>query len=184
MKLLVTQSCPTLCNPRDCSQTGFSVHGIRQVRILEWVAILFSRGSSWLRDRTGVSCIAGRLFSIWTTRETQNGRGLWQNPGETFYCSVVDQWKVKQWSGEWLLGVRWPWQHMAKCHQGRSVPWPDMLTITPIYVDRNDALKEIYALKEILCMYVCMNIGAIGVTLILKNNELKRTEMKQITRRL
>ena len=59
-----------------------------------------------------------------------------------------------------------------------------MLTITPIYVDGNDALKEIYALKEILCMYVCMNVGAIGVTLILKNNELKRTEMKQITRRL
>ena len=44
--MLVTQSCPTLCNPTDCSPPGFSVHGIFQARILEWVAISFSRGSS------------------------------------------------------------------------------------------------------------------------------------------
>ena len=48
----VAQSCPTLCNPVDCSPPGSSVHGILQARILEWVAISFSRGSSQPRDRT------------------------------------------------------------------------------------------------------------------------------------
>ena len=43
---IVAQSCPTLCDPMDCSPPGFSVHGISQARILEWVAISFSRGSS------------------------------------------------------------------------------------------------------------------------------------------
>ena len=51
------QSCPTLCNPKDCSPPGSSVHGILQARILEWVAISFSRGSSYLRDWTQVSCV-------------------------------------------------------------------------------------------------------------------------------
>ena len=46
MKVLVAQLCPTLCNPLDCSLTGFSVPGISQARILERVAISFSRGSS------------------------------------------------------------------------------------------------------------------------------------------
>ena len=47
----VAQSCPTLCEPMDCSLLGSSVHGIFQARVLEWVAISFSRGSSWPRDR-------------------------------------------------------------------------------------------------------------------------------------
>ena len=47
VKVLVTQLCPTLCNPMDCSPPGFSVHGILQARIPEWVTIPFSRGSSW-----------------------------------------------------------------------------------------------------------------------------------------
>ena len=51
----VAQSCPTLCHPMDCSLPGFSVHGILQARILEWVAIAFSRGSSQPRDQTWVS---------------------------------------------------------------------------------------------------------------------------------
>ena len=49
------------CDPMDCSLPGSSVHGILQARILEWVAISFSRGSSWPRNRTPVSCIAGRF---------------------------------------------------------------------------------------------------------------------------
>ena len=67
----VTQLCPTLCNPMDCSLSGFSVHGILQARILEWVAISFSGGSFQSRDRTLVSCIAGRFFSVWSSREAQ-----------------------------------------------------------------------------------------------------------------
>ena len=60
----VPQSCPTLCNPVDCSPPGSSVHGILQARILEWVAISFSRGSSRPRDWTWVSCFAGRRFIL------------------------------------------------------------------------------------------------------------------------
>ena len=65
----VAQSCPTLCDPVDCSPPGSSVHGILQARILEWVAISFSRGSSRPRDQTQVSCIAGRRFNLWATRK-------------------------------------------------------------------------------------------------------------------
>ena len=57
----------TLCNPMDCSPRGSCVHGNLQVRILEWVAIPFSRESSQPRDKTWVSCIAGRLFTLWAT---------------------------------------------------------------------------------------------------------------------
>ena len=65
---LVTKSCPTVYDPMDCSLPGSSVHGIFQERILEWVVISFSRGSSWPRDQTQVSCIAGRFFIDWATR--------------------------------------------------------------------------------------------------------------------
>ena len=67
----VTQSCPTLCNPMDCSLPGFSVHGIFKVRAPEWVAFSFSRGSSRPRDRTQVSRIAGRRFTLLATREAK-----------------------------------------------------------------------------------------------------------------
>ena len=52
-----------LCDPVDCSPPGSSVHGILQARVLEWVAISFSRVFSQPRDRTRISCIAGRLFT-------------------------------------------------------------------------------------------------------------------------
>ena len=58
------QSCLTLCDPMDSSTPSSSVHRISQARILEWVAILFSRGSSQPRDQTPVSCIAGRFFTV------------------------------------------------------------------------------------------------------------------------
>ena len=57
-------SCPTLCDPMN-----YTVHGILQVRILEWVAFSFSRGSSQPRYQTQVSCIAYRFFTSWATRE-------------------------------------------------------------------------------------------------------------------
>ena len=89
----VSQSCPALCDPLDCSPPGssirgifqarvlewgaicslpgFPVHGIFLARVLEWVAISFSRGSSRPRDWTQVSRIVGRCFTIWATREVQ-----------------------------------------------------------------------------------------------------------------
>ena len=66
LKVKVIQSCPTLCDPID-----YIVHGILQARILEWVAFPFSRGSSQPRDRTQVSCIAGRFFTSWAAREAK-----------------------------------------------------------------------------------------------------------------
>ena len=62
----VTQSCPTLFDTMD-----YAVYGILQARILEWVAIPFSSGSSWPRNWTKVSRIAGGFFTTWVTRETQ-----------------------------------------------------------------------------------------------------------------
>ena len=67
----VVQSCLTLCDPMDCSLPGSSIHGIFQARILEWIAISFSRRSSQPRDWTQVSHIVGRRFTIWATREVQ-----------------------------------------------------------------------------------------------------------------
>ena len=62
----VAHLCPTLCDPMD-----YTVHGILQARILEWVAFPFSRGFSKPRDRTQVSHIAGGFFTSWATREAQ-----------------------------------------------------------------------------------------------------------------
>ena len=65
--VLVAQLCLTLCDPVDCSPPGFSVHGILQARILEWIAIPFSRGFTQPGDQIQVSCIAGRFFTVWAT---------------------------------------------------------------------------------------------------------------------
>ena len=65
----VTQLCLTPCDAMDCSSPGSSVHGILQARIQEWIAIPFSRGSSWPKNWTQVSCIAGRFFTVWATRK-------------------------------------------------------------------------------------------------------------------
>ena len=62
---LVPKSCPTVCDPMDCSPPGSSVHGISQARILEWIAISFSRGSSQPRDQTLISCISKRILYHW-----------------------------------------------------------------------------------------------------------------------
>ena len=67
----VAQSCPPLCDPMDCSLPDSSIYGIFQARVLEWVAISFSRASSQPRDRTRVSCIADRCFNLWATREAK-----------------------------------------------------------------------------------------------------------------
>ena len=74
VKVLVHHSCPTLCNPMDCSPPGFSVCGISQARILEWVASSLSRGSSWFRDQTRVSCIGRWVLYCWATREAPGNR--------------------------------------------------------------------------------------------------------------
>ena len=62
--MLLNQSCPTLCDPMDCSLPDSSVHWIQQARMLEWVATSFSRGSPGPRNQTWVSCLAGGFFTI------------------------------------------------------------------------------------------------------------------------
>ena len=101
----VAQSCPTLCDPMDCSLPGSSVHGIFQAIVLEWIAISFSRGSSQPRDQTRVSCIVDRSFTVWATREIQ-GRpvdGSVDGNKIDFTCrkdaSLYLSWS--QWAGAW-----------------------------------------------------------------------------------
>ena len=66
---LVAELCSTLCDSMDCSPPGSSVHGIVQARILEWVAMFPSRGSSQPRDQTQISCIGRWILCRWATRE-------------------------------------------------------------------------------------------------------------------
>ena len=70
--VLIVQSCPTLCDLMDYSPPDFSVHGILQARVLEWIATPFSRGSSRPRDRSLVSCTAGRFFAVWATGKSSS----------------------------------------------------------------------------------------------------------------
>ena len=72
VKVKVAQSCPTLCNPK-----AYTVRGILQARILDWVAFPFSRGSSWPRGWTQVSHIARRFFTNWAIREQLEIRENW-----------------------------------------------------------------------------------------------------------
>ena len=69
---LVTKWFPTFLWPRDCSLRGSSVHGISQVRILEWVATYFSSGTSWPRDWICISYIGRQILYHWALREAQN----------------------------------------------------------------------------------------------------------------
>ena len=96
---LVAKSCLTLCDHMDCSPPGSSVHGIFQARILEWVATSFSRGSSWPRDQTRVSCIVGIFFTTdWAPVTT---------PG-VCVCVCVCSWG-------WGLWVESPWEICVVC---------------------------------------------------------------------
>ena len=86
--------------PIDCNPPGSSVHGIFQARILECFAISFSRGSSWLRGQTRVSCTAGSFFTDWATREALHTCYLkitlgWEG-GNSFQCPLLN---VFRWDG-------------------------------------------------------------------------------------
>ena len=77
----VTQSCPTLCHPMNCSLPGSSVHGIFQAIVLEWIAISFSGGSSRPRDQTWVSLIVDRRFTFWATSKSPFWMLLYKSHG-------------------------------------------------------------------------------------------------------
>ena len=98
--ILVAQSCPTLCDPMDYSPPGSSVHGILQERIVEWVTIPFFRESSRPRDQTWVSCISGRFFTIWATREEYHI--VYLKSAETLSVLTTHT-KVTVWSDGYIL---------------------------------------------------------------------------------
>ena len=99
------QSCPTLCDPMDYSLPVSSVHGIFQARILEWVAIPFSRRFPQPRDWTRVSRTVGRCFTIWATREVTS---MW----EECNCAIVSIFFgiafLWDWNENWPFPVLWP----------------------------------------------------------------------------
>ena len=75
---LVAKSCTTLWAPMDCNRPGSSVHGISQARIMEYIAISFSRESSQPRDGTCVSCICRWILYHWATWESQDSKTKWK----------------------------------------------------------------------------------------------------------
>ena len=101
VKVKVAQSSLTLCNPMD-----YTVHGILQARILDWVAFHFSRGSSQPRDQTQVSCIAGGFFTSWTTREAL--LLIEVNASCAHLSSKVFHFEVKVGSLHWKLSCLFP----------------------------------------------------------------------------
>ena len=128
VKVLVTQSCLTLCNHLDCSPPGSSVHGILKARILEWVAISFSRGSSRLRDRTQFYCFAGRFFSIWATREAHmlSYRMLNQEKLILMFIAYICFWKV-------FYTLEWIYFHIPYFHSLQLLlPWKYQSTFNPV----------------------------------------------------
>ena len=102
--MLVAQLCPTLCDPMDCSRPGSLVHGILQAKILEWVAIPFSR-SSQPRDRTQGSHTAVGFFTIWATREAQAP----PLNGISFLSVLI------------YIRVKVSWRSFQPCHQVTSL---------------------------------------------------------------
>ena len=99
VKQKVTQSSPTLCDPMD-----YTVHGILQGRILEWVSFPFSKGSSQPRDKTQVSRIAGRFFTSWATREAR------ENGCESWTIKKAEHWRINAFElWGWRRCLRVPW---------------------------------------------------------------------------
>ena len=121
-EVLFAQSCHTLWDPMDCSLPGFSVHGIRQARILVWVAIPLSGGSSQPRGQTWVSWITGRFFIIWATREGVPLKSCpWLRPGNSHRLLLYPG---------WLLSPRDLFQEWGfECFEGG----PDMMKF-PSYI--------------------------------------------------
>ena len=101
---LVTQSCPTLCNPMNCSLPGFSVHGVLRTRILEWFAVPSFRGPSQARDQIQISHNGDRFFISWATREAQNCLGV---QGKKKRAFLILMWKIREWTSFflWILGM-------------------------------------------------------------------------------
>ena len=160
-KVLVTQSCPTLCDPMDCSPLGSSVHGILQARILEWVAISFSRGSSSPRDWTWVSHTADssvqplshvRLFATPWTAACQASLSNTNSRSPPKPMSIVSMMpsnhlilccpllpsifpSIRVFSNESALLIRWPKYWSFSFNISPSSEHPGLITFRMNWVD-------------------------------------------------
>ena len=120
-KKVKVKSFPTLCDHMDCSLPGSFIHGIFQARLLEWIAISFSRGSSQPRDWTRVSQIAGRHFTIWATREALYDHIWYNNSLKYFYPHFSDENTLAR---KWQLGFKASFLavspgHFPLCHSNQ-----------------------------------------------------------------
>ena len=119
-RCLVTRLCPAACDPMDCSLPGSSVHGILQARVLEWVAISFSRGSSWPRDRTHVSCVShirGEFFTV----------GLPGKPTMEYYLAIKNN-EIMPFAAIWW---RRQWHPTPVLLPGKSHGWRSLVGCSP-----------------------------------------------------
>ena len=111
----------SLWPPMDCSPPGSAVHGILQARILVWVAIPVSRGSFQPRDQTWVSCIAGRFFTVWVTREYMH-----------VYAYVLSHFSCV-WLGD-IMDCNLPASSVHGILQARRLEWVAMPSFSGIYL--------------------------------------------------
>ena len=127
------QPCLILWDPMDCSPPGSSAHGISQARILEWVAIPFSRGYSWLRDQTQASHIAGWFFTVWA------------RVSGDLYChlTVYTIWMV--YTVKWLTAVAVKRDHLVKA----------ALAGFPLYHYSFPFLAALFVRKSVFSAHTC-----------------------------
>ena len=148
--MLVVQSCPTVCDPVDWSPPGSSVHEIFQARILEWVAISFSRGPSQPRNWTGVSWIAGGLFTNWAIKKAPHNKlCITTNCGKFFKRWEYQTTWPASWEGQEATvrtghGIT-DWFQIGKgVHQG-CILSPCLFNLYAEYIMRNAGLEEAQA---------------------------------------
>ena len=159
----VAQSCPTLCDSMDCTPPGISVHGIFQARVLEWVAISFSRGSSWPWDWTQVSRIAVRRLTLWATREAQ------------FYeCKC---WTIKKAERQRIDAFDWCWRKLLR------VPWTAGRSNQSILKEINPQYSlEGLMLKLQFFGHLLRRTDSLEKTMMLGKIDGKRRRQRQRTR--
>ena len=141
MKVFVAQSCPTLCDPIDCSPPGSSVNGILQARILGLPAIPFSRGASPPRGQSWVSCIVGGFFTIWATSEARASNNM-NNDNTSYY--------------EPRYQALWSWLYRTLCGLSHEV-FPCYSFIHILQVGENEL-----TLTESKLLLVCPCVGSDG----------------------
>ena len=132
--ILVAQSCLTVCDPVGCSPPGSAVNGIFQARIVEWVAIPFSREYSQPRDQTWVSCTADRFSTTWATRKAPScfshdfsRQKFWchkQLPSDVGWAAII--WRLNWgWKSSSKMTHRHGWELMlASARSSAGAPWP------------------------------------------------------------